>query len=322
MKYFIHLCTFPLYAHFILDIGTCSVSATCDSVYEKLTNLLNNNCNGDELEKASETIQKEYNISENEVKLHCLSKLTSFHARRGEYGPAETCLTNHREIRTCCSNQLRFKVTEEYLSSVVKRCKGEYEESYKVLKESLGDLEKLPIGIMSALFYAQIATLENILAMKTKDLKTRRSLIDKAEKNYDIASNYLKQIRGRSITKANYLQKIYINKALLYLGCSLSGEILDGSDEFININKAKHYLLKTQEIIHDGYPLCKFRKIQNLLAQACLSYRLDNNDPTQQIQNAVNYSTEAADLAVKCKFAEMQRYAEKYKKFLESKFKK
>ena len=244
--------------------------------------------------------------------------MTSFYARRGEYGLAENCLRDHRKIQTCCSNQMRNKVMEQYLSSVVKRCKGEYEESNKILKESLGDLETLPIGIISALVYIQIATVENILAMKTKDRKKKRSLINEAEKNYDVASSYLKHNRGRSITKANYLQKIYINKALLYLGCSLSGDILDNNDEFISISKAKHYLLKTQDIVHDGYPLCKFRNIQNLLAKACLSYRLGNDDSSQQIQNAVNYSTEAVDLAVKCKFVEMQDYAERYKKFFES----
>ena len=248
--------------------------------------------------------------------------MTSFYARRGEYGLAEECLRDHnKKIQTCCSNQMRFKVMEQlYLSSVVKRCKGEYEESNKILKESLGDLETLPIGIISALVYTQIATVENILAMKTKDPKEKRSLINEAEKNYDTASSFLEHNRGRSITKANYLQKIYINKALLYLGCSLSGDMLDNNDEFISISKAKHYLLKTQDIVLDGYPLCKFRKIQNLLAQACLSYRLGNDDSSQQIQNAVNYSTEAVDLAVKCKFAEMQNYAGRYKKFFESRF--
>ena len=160
-----------------------------------------------------------------------------------------------------------------------------------------------------------MATLENILAMKTNDREIMQSLIKKAEENYDTASSYLKQNRGRSVTKANYLQKIYINKALLYLGCSLSGDMLDKSDVFINVDKAKHYLLKTQEIIHEGYPLCKFRNIQNLLAKACLSYRMDNDDPSQQIQNAVNYSTEAADLAETYRFAEMQSYAERYNKF-------
>ena len=256
------------------------------------------------------------------MKLLFFSKMTSFYARRGEYGLAENCLRDHRKIQTCCSNQMRNKVMEQYLSSVVKRCKGEYEESYKILKESLGDLETLPIGIISALVYIQIATVENILAMKTKDRKKMHSLTNKAEKNYDTASSYLNQSQGHNIRKADYQQKIYINKALLHLGCSLSGDMLDDNEELIDVSRAKNYLLKTQEIILDGYPLCKFRKIQNLLAQACLSYRLGNDDSSQQIQHAVNYSTEAVDLAAKCKFAEMQNYAERYKKFFESRFEK
>ena len=258
----------------------------------------------------------EYNLSKDEFELNLLSKSISLHLRRGKYDQAEECLEEHGKIRIGYSNQPRFKVMEQYLRSVVKRCKGEYAEGYQILKKSLDDLKTLPDGIIHALFHVQIATLENILAMKS-DREVMQSLIKKAEENYDIASSYLKQNRGRSITKANYLQKIYINKALLYLGCSLSGDMLDKSDVFINVDKAKHYLLKTQEIIHEGYPLCKFRKIQNLLAQACLSYRLDNDDPSQQIQNAVNYSTEAAELARKCNFAEMLSYASRYKNFFE-----
>ena len=144
---------------------------------------------------------------------------------------------------------------EQYLSSVVKRCKGEYEESNKILKESLGDLETLPIGIISALVYIQIATVENILAMKTKDRKKMHSLTNKAEKNYDTTSSHLNQSQGHNIRKADYQQKIYINKALLHLGCSLSGDMLDDNEELIDVSRAKNYLLKTQEIILDGYPI-------------------------------------------------------------------
>ena len=305
-----------------MHIGTCCESAKCDSVYEKLTNLLNNNCDWDELKKACDKVRMEYNLSKDEFELNLLSKSISLHLRRGKYDQAEDCLEEHGKIRIGYSNQPRFKVMEQYLRSVVKRCKGEYAEGYQILKKSLDDLKTLPDGIIHALFHVQMATLENILAMKTNDREKMQSLIKKAEENYDIASSYLKQNRGRSITKANYLQKIYINKALLYLGCSLSGDMLGNSHEFINVDKAKHYLLKTQEIIHEGYPLCKFRKIQNLLAQACLSYRLENDDPSQQIQNAVNYSTEADELARKCNFAEMQSYASRYKNFFESSYEK
>ena len=298
-------------------IGTCSVSAPCDLVYEMLTNLLNNNCNSEELKEASDTAQKKYGSPDDDVKLTCLATFVRFHLRRGEYDRAEDYLEEYKRIQTRCNNQMRFKVMEQYLSSVIKRCKGEYEESYKILKESLGDLEKLPIGIISALVFIQIATVENILAMKTKDRKKMHSLINKAKKNYDTASSYLNESQGHNIRKADYQQKIYINKALLHLGCSLSGDMLDDNEELINVSRAKNYLLKTQQIIHEGYPFCKLRKIQNLLAQACLSYRLSSEDSTQQLQNAVNYSTAAAHLAKTCEFAEMQSYAERYKNFFE-----
>ena len=298
-------------------VGICSANAPCDLVYELLTNLLNNNCDSEELKEASDTAQKQCESPDDDVKLTCLAAFVRFHLRRGDYDRAEDYLEEYKKIQTRCNNQTRSKVIEQYLSSVVKRCKGEYEESHKILKESLGNLEKLPLGIISAAFYVQIATVENILAMKTKDRKKMHSLIKTAGKNYDTASSHLEQSQGHKITKANYQQKIYINKALLHLGCSLSGDMLDDDEELINVNKAKNYLLKTQEIIHEGHPFCKFGKVQNLLAQACLSYRLNSEDSTQQLQNAVNYSTAAAHLAKTCEFFEMQSYAERYKTFFE-----
>ena len=206
----------------------------------------------------------------------------------------------------------------------MERCKENYEESYKIAKKSLDDLKKLSFCIISAACYVQIATLENILAMKTKNPKELSSLMRKAENNYDTASSHLNEIQGNSTTKAEYQQKVHINKALLFLGCSLSGDMLPDSDNLINIEKAQECLLETQTIIHKGYPLSKFRNIQNLFAQACLSYRLGNNvnDPSRQtelLRHAVNYSREAENLARMCEFVEMRKYAETFIKLFESK---
>ena len=186
----------------------------------------------------------------------------------------------------------------------------------------MDDLKQLPFSNRSAAFYVQIATLENILAMKTENRKEMLSLIRKAEKNYDTASRHLDQLPKHSVIKADYQKKIYINKALLYLGCSLSGDMLPDSEELINIEKAQHYLLKTQQIILKSYPLSEFRQIQNLFAKACLSYRLGNDDPSRQtevLKHALNYSREAESLAKNYRFPEMKTYAEKFIKFFESK---
>jgi hypothetical protein len=256
------------------------------------------------------------------VTLICLSKFVSFHLRKGEYVLAEKQLNQYTTTLPFSTDQTRFKVMEQYLHSIMERCKGNYEESYKIANESLDDLEKLSFCIISAAFYVQIATLENILAMTTKNRTDQLSLISKAENNYDTASSHLNEIQGNSTTKAEYQQKVYINKALLFLGCSLSGDMLPDSDTLINIEKAQEYLLETQTIIHKGYPLSKFRNIQNLFAQACLSYRLGNDDPSRQtelLRHAVNYSKEAEGLAKMCEFVEMRTYAEKFIKFFESK---
>ncbi len=211
----------------------------------------------------------------------------------------------------------------QYLHSIMQRCKGNYHKSYEIAKKSMNDLKQLPFSNRSAAFYVQIATLENILAMKAENREKMISLIHKAEKSYDTASRHLDQLQGHSNTKAEYQQKIYINKALLYLGCSLSGDMLPDSEELINIKKAQHYLWQTQHIIiHLGYPLNMFRKTQYLFAQACLSYRMGNDDSsrrTELLKHALDYSKEAESLAKNYGFPEMKTYAEKFIKFFESK---
>ena len=190
-------------------------------MYEHLTSLLNNNCNGDELNEASEKALENYqqkSPQNSNVTLICLSKVVSFHLRKGEYALAEENLNKYTKTLPFSTNQTRFKVMEQYLYSIMERSKENYEESYKFAKGSLNDLKKLSFCIISAAFYVQIATLENILAMKTKNPKELSSLMRKAEKNYDTASSHLNEIQGNSTTKAEYQQKVYINKALLFLG--------------------------------------------------------------------------------------------------------
>ena len=292
-------------------------------VYEDLTNRLNSDCNHDELHAASKTAQEKYKFSD--VELTCLSKLVSFHLRKGDYDKADEILTEYSKILPKSTKHTRAKVMEQYLNSIMARCKGEYKKSYEIAIKCLSDLKKLPVSTMSAAFYVQIATLENILAMQTKRSKEMLSLFRKAEKTYDIAKSHLDQLQAHSTTKAEYQQKIYIYKALLYLGCSLSGDILPDSASCIDIKKAQDYLLMTQEIvIRQGYRLSKFRKIQSLFAHACLSYRMANDNQsryTELLKYAVDYSKEARSLARDLGFAEMMTYAKKFIELFEPKSK-
>ena len=304
-------------------IGTSCLNAPWELVYEDLTDRLNSNCNHDELHAASKTAQEKYKISD--VELTCLSKLVSFHLRKGDYDKAEERLTEYSKILPKSTKHTRGKVMEQYLYSIMARCKGEYKKGYEIAIKCLNDLKKLPVSTMSAAFYVQIATLENILAMQTKNSKQMLSLFRKAEKTYDIAKSHLDELHTHSTTKAEYQQKIYINKALLYLGCSLSGDILPDSESCIDIKKAQDYLSMTQEIvIRQSYPLSKFRKIQSLFGYACLSYRNANDNQSRYselLKYAVDYSKEAESLARELGFAEMMTYAKTFIELFERKSK-
>jgi hypothetical protein len=254
-----------------------------------------------------------------DVKITCLSKKVSYYLRKGKYDTAEEILSEYSKILPECTDQKFPKVMKQYLNSIMERCKGDFEKSYEIANNCLSDLEKLPRSTMSALFYIQRGLLENILAIKTGNCE----LLTKAEKSYDIAKSHLDQLQRHSTTKAEYQQKIYINKALLFLGFCLAGDMLQDSERSIDIQKAQDYLSLTQEIvIRQGYPLSKFRKIQNLFAHACLSYRMANDEQSRRIEllkSAVNYSKEAERLARDLGFAEMMIYAKNFVAFFESK---
>ncbi|XP_028394619.1 uncharacterized protein LOC114518823 [Dendronephthya gigantea] len=308
-----------------LKEGTYPANTPSDLVYEELTYHLNKGEELDVLDAAIKNARENYKNG-GDVDLICLSKFISFYLRRGEYSLVEEYFIKYTKKLTSVSSSSkvevmgRFEVMEQYLRCVQERCKGNYEESYEIAKQCSHNLKKLPYCIISAAFYVQIATLENILAMKTEDNEKRLALRSQAEKNYVLASSHLKQIQGHRTTKAEYLQKIYINSALLQLACSLTGDVLQDSEELVDTEKAKKFLRQAYDITLDSYPISKFRKIQSLFAEACLSYRLGREDPSRQnetLKHALNYSKEAKNLAEKCTFVEMKKYAENFIKFFE-----
>ena len=105
------------------------------SVQEKLTELLNENCERKELEEAVENVRTRHDKIE--ISLICLSKLIKYCIKRCDLKTAEEKLNEYNDnLRECTSTQLGvFEVMGQYLRCFMERSKGNYDESYKIAKD-------------------------------------------------------------------------------------------------------------------------------------------------------------------------------------------
>ena len=107
-------------------------------------------------------------------------------------------------------------------------------------------------------------------------------------------------------------QKLSIYKASVFLGCSLTGDIIDESlVSDSDIREAKSALMSVHWSILDTMSPTLFRKSQYFLAQSDLYYRYGqrSKDYFQNWKLAFELASQAQSFARECRFQEMVVYA-------------
>ena len=299
-----------------LDEESKDTNALFVAVHEKLAELLNDNCEWSDLEKAVENAQTRHNMKV-EVRLIGMSQIIRYWIMKGDYEKAEEKLNEYNAtLPTCTGTELDvFEVIELFLRCFMERSKGDYEESYKIAKDSMGKVEKIPLGIVSTEFYVLAATVVNILAVKTADVVERNSLLTEAQDLFFKALHHLQDVHAPTFVKADLAQKLYTNLAMFHLGSCLAGDkLMNFRTPIVDKMEAQNQLANMNRIVtYENIALSRYRETQHHLAQSDLFYRASKCEEVRKnylLKQALKFAEHAKRLAEFGNFSEMIRYAQ------------
>jgi hypothetical protein len=220
-------------------------------------------------------------------------------------------------------DSLIFNVRGRLCLSALQRTQGRHEDSYRTARDILSDVEQLSPCILSAEYYAHFATMLTIiegneeLSEKLKGDLSKNSFKEEAIVFYNRALEHLRKIHYVPLSKVDMQQKSLINLAILKLGCSLSGDVVDDIVRKEDIEAAKTCLKQVEDLIQGGNPLTGFRSCHNKFATSSLHYRLSQHERqvdkrTFLLQGAIDIAEDVEVLASKRKFHELANYAREH----------
>ena len=301
---------------FFLDAEeTSGNDALYASVNEKLAELLIDNCEWSEFEKAAESTRTSHNKVE--VSLICLSRLIRYRIMKGDYEKATEQLNEYKDtLSACAKTELGvFEAIELYLRCFMERSKGNFDESYEIAKIGLRKVEKIRPGIESTEFYILAESVVNILAMKTEDRSKRDPLLTETKDFFFKALRHLREVRASRFVKADLEQKLYRNLAIFQSGSCLAGyKLTDFHASTVDKKEAQNQLDSMNRIvIYENIALSRYRKAQHHLAQSDLFYlasKLGGAKKKYLLKQASKFSEYARDLAKAGNHLEMTLYAQ------------
>ena len=269
-----------------------------------------------------------------QIDMVLLSKWFVYHYRKGEFDKSEDLLRKFETLVPESENEQIFKVRGRLILSAMERTRGNHKESYEIAKEILRDVEQISACILTAEFYVHFATMLTIIEGTKElndelrnDLTENTSFKEEAIKFYDVALQHLREAEYVPRSKADMEQKTYINLAILKLGCSLSGDVVDHHVGVEDIEAASTSLERVDCLItKERYALSGFRKCHHLFALSSLFYRQSQLETTtdlsiESLESAIEYAEDAKRSAELHDFKELlgysKKHAEVYKKELE-----
>ena len=260
-----------------------------------------------------------------QIDMVLLSKWFVYHYRKDEFDKSEDLLRKFESLVPESENEQIFHVRGRLILSEMERTRGNHKESYKIAKEILCDVEQISACILTAEFYVHFATVLTIIEAKKelndelkKDLRENVSFKEEAIKFYDVTLQHLREAEYVPRSKADMEQKTYINLAILKLGCSLSGDVVDHHVGVEDIEAASVCLEHVDNLItKKRYGLSGFRKCHHFFALSSLLYRQSQLETTtdlsiESLESAIEYAEDAKGSAERHDFHELLRYSEKH----------
>ena len=299
----------------------------CDALDGNLLRLINLG-RWDEFKRVADEqkiLNRDRETADVQIDMVLLSKWFVYHYRKDEFDKSEDLLRKFETLVPESENEQIFHVRGRLILSEMERTRGNHKESYKIAKEILSDVEQISACILTAEFYVHFATMLTIIEAKKelndelkKDLRENVSFKEEAIKFYDVALQHLREAEYVPRSKADMEQKTYINLAILKLGCSLSGDVVDHHVGVEDIEAASTSLERVDYLItKKRYGLSGFRKCHHFFALSSLLYRQSQLETTtdlsiQSLESAIEYAKDAKGSAERHDFQELLRYSKKH----------
>ena len=275
---------------------------------------LKNNGNKEDFERFVDQVMKD--CSSNGVHLAILSQKAALASRKDELRKAETSIKQYEDVLSRDGNNddfMLFHCLGVYIKSTKQRAAGNYKESYDLATICLENVESIPPGLCSAMFYLHAASVLSRLTWENAcEESSTRDEVMLAKTFYAKALEHINHVSGFPKTVVDVQQNIYIHVAALYLSCSMNGTmkvtaVISGDD----ITRAKNCFMMVNNLILEGHALSSVRQIRYCLAQSGLFLRQSQLSTSthqlcrSQLESSLWYSKKALNLALECKFGEM-----------------
>ena len=315
------------------DWSSHELRKKCDELDGKLLRLINFG-KWTEFEREAKKLQPNAeDPGRIELELVLLSKWYVYHYRKGkedDFQTAEKVMVEFETKSSKSNDNLIFEIRGLLCLSALQRTRGYHEDSYRTAKKCLSDVETLTPCILTAEFYVHFATMLTIiegnvvLREKLKGDLSKNSFKEEAIVFYSKALEHLRRIDYVPLSKADMQQKSHINLAILTLGCSLSGDVVDHVVSKEAIEDATTCLKRVEESRNrDGNPLSDFRSCHHKFANSSLHYRRSQHEihtdkRMMLLRSAIRLAKEVKFLANECTFHELSNYACRHVKIYEN----
>ena len=254
------------------------------------------------------------------VSIHFMLALWAYRTR--EFVKARDELEKASSLITSIRNADEFRVKRLHLLACFYRDEGEFDKSYKITYDALQVIEGVSSGFHTACVLNDAGCLFSDLAGEERNEEVRNSLKQQAISLYTKAIDHNLTIEGKriepgqtSVRKSNLLHRCHIRRAMVSLEFKPLAEDDDDNREVTkeDISVAISSILVVEESSLKGDSLTYVNQCYLCLVKSDLNYRrsqFDKNHHAKYIKTAKDWAKKARDLADKCRFLGIIKYAQ------------
>ena len=263
--------------------------------------------NGQSMETISSNLEQTFPDHKVELRLLVLSKRVMVSYRSNCFNMAKNLLDEYSSLLTATTEFEFFDAIRVYLQTAMLRAKGDLKALSAILPGAMEKAEKIAHGHITAAIYLVCATVLGLLF--AKDSKEIQGYCPSVLPIH--ALEHLQYAQDSPILRKDMEQKAHMTKALLCLGCVISGKLTSKVIDNKSLNEASSSLTVVEKLINDGNKLNVYRETGFNIVKSIRAYRCSQVQPDSKslLREAFDLCKGAECLASEYKFAEMLNWA-------------